>query len=338
MKLEAMLEELVKAPGVSGSEGQAAEVAAKLLKECGAFDVRVENGSVIGSAGREKGHPHILLDAHMDQVGMVVTSLKEGGFLTVASCGGIDARLLPGQRLMVHGEESIPAVVCSTPPHLAANDGKIPEITELFLDTGLSLEKLEKIVSLGDTVTFDTPMETLVNKRAAGPGMDNKASVAAVLYAVSKLKKDLDCRVTVLFSSQEEVGARGAKVHAFSEKPDMALVLDVTFGKAPKDNSKFPMNIGGGPAIGLAPTLSRELGDKLAKLAKKQEIPIQYEVMGGGTGTNADDISTTRNGIPTVTLSVPLAYMHTPIEMVDLEDIRNTGLLIGAFLESIRKD
>lgn len=322
---------LCGAPGVSGAEGSAAQVASQLL----ARHARVRKdalGSVIGEIDGED--PHILLDAHLDQIGLIVTDIDAQGFLRVEKCGGIDTRTLYGQNVTVWGVDPLPGVLCSTPPHLrkAEDVNKAPEWKELAVDIGLNAQQACEKVRLGDRITFDTKPAQLLNERMTAPALDDRAGVAALLLALEKAKGKLRNRVTVAFTVQEEVGTRGAGPAAFSIKPDKAVVVDVSFAMSPGCPAHKCGKLGGGAMIGVAPTLSAGMSADFVRLAQTHGIAHTLEVMGGETGTNADVIDISRGGVETGLLSIPLRYMHTSAEVVDLRDVEAVADLLARYL------
>ena len=190
-----------------------------------------------------------------------------------------------------------------------------------------------EIISPGDRVSFDTPFMQLCGDLAAAHSMDDRCGIAAILYALELLNdKSVSYNVTVLFSTQEEVGECGAEIAAYNLNPDVAVAVDVSFALGHGDDPVKCGKLGEGPMIGISPTLSRDVSESLIKTAKENNIPWQTEVMNGTTGTNADRFSVSRGGIKSCTLSVPLRYMHTPSEVISIEDIRNTGKLLAKWI------
>ena len=334
MNLKEKLFELTKATGVAGDEFSASAVACNMIKEY-ASDAYIDDfGNVIGNIGeRTDNKSHILLDAHIDEIGFIVTFITDEGFLKVSNCGGIDRRLLLAQQVTVFGEEEIKGIITSVPPHLESDSKKVPKVEDIFIDIGMSKEKAEEIVSLGDRVSIDSESRELLNNRVMSKAIDDRAGVLAILYAFEKAKgKDLAYSVAVLFSAQEETGERGAKIAAYNINPDLAIAVDVSFALTADDSEYKCGKMSEGVMIGVAPSLSKDMSNAMINLAKEKNIPYQIEVMNGKTGTNADEISVTRKGVKSVTLSLPLKYMHTPIEVIDLKDIESTGDLIAEFL------
>lgn len=324
---------LSEACGASGSETAAAELALGMLREY-CPDAEIRNGNVIGRYGAfADGRPHLVLDAHIDQIGMIVTYITDDGFIKVGNLGGIDRRLLPAQPVVVHGKKDIKGVVCSVPPHLSKGEGKVLSFEDVAIDTGMSADELKRIVSLGDTVTFDVKCRKLAGSRITGGALDDRCGVAAILYALELLKDSpLKYNVTVIFSAQEELGERGAKIGAFELDPDIAIAVDVSFAYAEGEDRLKCGDLGKGAMIGISPSLSRRISDALTEAAENAKLPYQTEVMNGLTSTNADRYSVSRGGSEACTVSIPLRNMHTPVEVIDLADVELTGRLLAEFI------
>ena len=333
MDIRSTVVSLSEISGTSGSESKAAQLALGMLREY-CPDAEIINGNVTGKFGTHReGLPSLLLDAHIDQIGFAVTYITDDGFIKVGNIGGIDRRLLPAQPVVVHGSRDIKGVICSVPPHLTSGGSEVLEMDDVAIDTGLTKEELEKLVSLGDSVTFDVTCRDLIGSRITGGALDDRCGVASILYALELLKdSDLAYNVTVLFSTQEEVGERGAKIGAFEITPDIALAVDVSFAYAIGEEESKCGYLGKGPMIGISPSLSREISDELINTAKSADIPYQIEVMSGLTGTNADRFSVNRCGAKACTVSIPLRNMHTPVEVIDITDAEQTAKLLAAYI------
>ncbi len=334
MNLTEILRELSNTEGVSGYEQSAGAKARALLREYCPDAYIDQSGNVIGTiASSDENALHVLLDAHLDQVGFIVTAITDEGFIKAGNVGGLDMRIMPAQNVLIHGKKNIPGVIASVPPHLSGGEEKVLSVTDMLIDTGFGKEELEKTISLGDRISFDTPFMSLQNDRIASRSMDDRCGIAAILYALELLKnKELPCRLSVLFSSQEETGEIGAANAAYSLNPDIAIAVDVSFAMAHGDDSVKCGKMGGGAMIGISPTLSGELSRSLISTAEKENISWQYEVMNGTTGTNADRFSVSRGGSKSCTVSIPLRYMHTPSEVISLGDVENTGRLLAAWI------
>lgn len=335
-ELTELLRRLCDAPGTSGWEDAAAAVLMKELEAMAPLaEIRKDAmGNVTAFLGDKTAPRQILMDAHLDQIGLVVTHITDDGFLKVANVGGMDRRVLPCSSVTVWGRETIPGVVSFLPPHLTKSDGdKYPELTEYSIDIGRTKEEAEAVISLGDRILVNGPVQPLLGTRVTGAALDDRAGCAALLLCAKALNdRILDCGVTFAFTGREEVGCEGAKTAAYLIEPTEALVVDVTFGDQPGVSKEKTGRLGGGPMIGVAPSLDRRMKDTLVSLAKEMELPYQLEVMGGTTGTNADTITVTKEGIPTVTLSIPLRYMHTPAEVIDTDDVITTARLLTAYV------
>lgn len=339
MDTKKLLLEFSAKNGVAGLESEAAEYGGKLLEPFGA--VRISPlGSVICTV-REPGNnkPHIMLDAHIDEVGMVVTYIEEKGFLRVAACGGIDNRLLLAAPVTVHAKGGrIPGVICSIPPHLNKDKSgsKNKKTDEIYIDIGAADKaSAEKLVRAADRVTIDSQPRELLNGLVSGKAIDDRAGCVSLLKALEYLDGQFDCGLTVVFSSMEEVGGQGARTAAYAVDPTHAVVVDVSFAYTPDSQKEKCGELCKGPMIGFSPILESGASQKLCELCEQNGIPHQREVMGGKTGTNADSIAVTRAGVRTALISIPQKYMHTPIETVAVEDVENTGRLIAAFVRHI---
>ncbi len=332
-----ILQRLSLASGVSGMEGNACQVATQLLGKYSKNVVCDSFGNVYANIVEPKdGAPVILLDAHIDEVGLIVTDIDDDGFLKVAKCGGVDRRLLLAQQVTVHGKESLTGMITSKPPHLESDEErkKVPDFDDISIDIGMDKASAKQFVSLGDRVTFYSEYRPLLNGRVSVKAVDDRGGVTAILYALELLKnKKLDCGLSVLFSSQEELGLRGATIGSYLLKPDIAVSVDVSFGYTSDAPEHKCGKMGEGPMIGIAPTLDREIGNELMITATENSIAYQLEVMGEETSTNADAIGMMRGGIKTGLVSIPIRYMHTSIETVVLSDIENVGCLLAKYVE-----
>jgi len=332
MDTTTMLLELSRQTGTPGQEGDAVSYAQKLLDTYGETALTPLGSLICTVRPATPGGPHILLDAHIDQVGMVVTFIEEDGFLRVANCGGIDRRVLPASPVVIHGAKGkLCGVVASTPPHLSSGEGKTKPVDELCVDVGLRGEEAKKAVRPGDRVTLYSHARPLLGGQVSGSAMDDRAGCVAILKALEYLEGYRpECGLSVLLSTMEEVGGQGARTAAFALRPTLAIAVDVSFAHTPDAPRAKCGVLGDGPMVGVAPILSSRLSRKLGEIAESEDIPCQWEVMAGATSTNADSIAVAGEGVEAGLLSVPLKYMHTAIETVSLADVENTGKLIAA--------
>jgi endoglucanase len=335
MKINRILAELCSAAGVSGAENGACEAAAGMLKRY-TDDVNIDCfGCVTGYVGRRgSGKPVLLLEAHIDEIGFIVTYIDEKGFLRVGQCGGTDRRLYAAQRVTIHTDNgAVRGIICTLPPHVASDSKKAMKLEEVAIDIGCtSREEAEKLTAPGDRVTIENGLTELMGTRVTAKAIDDRSGVAAVLYALELLRgAELPYDIEVLFASQEEVGSRGAVIAAYRSSAEKAIATDVSFAYTPDAKKHECGEMGKGAMIGISPVLDREMTAELRALAIKLGIPWQSEVMGGSTGTDADDISVSRGGIRTALVSIPLKYMHTPVEVVDTADIEAVAKLMAAY-------
>lgn len=333
----AMTKRLCEAPGTSGREDGAAEVAEELLAPLGPV-TRNPLGSVLCTVNQgEPGAPHLMLEAHLDQIGMVVTRLEKGGFLRVANVGGLDCRLLPASPVTVHAKGGrYSGVISSTPPHLCDGKEKPPKMEDILIDTGLSDELAQETFSPGDPITLDGAFALMANDRMLSPCQDDRVGCVAVIAAAKMLKESgTKCKVTVCLSAQEETSGYGAGTAAFALAPDLALLVDVSFGDGfgVKDHECGKMD--GGTEIDLAPAVNRGIFDRLRELAKEKDIPWQTHIMGGRTGTDTDIVASSGRGVKCGLLSIPLRSMHTAVETVSARDVLSTARLMAEFAKEV---
>lgn len=326
---------LCNAVGVGGQQ-QVADVAKALLKPFTNDIVTDTLGNIIATIpATTENAPCVLLEAHMDEIGFLVTNITEEGFLRVACCGGIDKRCLAATPVTVWGKETLNGVFCSTPPHLKKEkENKAADEHDLCIDVGMPAADVKALVPLGTRVSFVANFTQMQGDCVTSKALDNRAGVVAILYALSLLKgKALPCNIKVLFAVQEELGCRGAQTGSFAIDANAAIVTDVSFAHTADSKKENCGELGKGAMLGVGPVLSHALSTQLEQLAIENNIPYQAEVLGARTGTDADVISISRCGIPTALLSIPLRYMHTPVETVNCNDIAAVGSCIAAFVE-----
>lgn len=333
--LSSLVLSLAAARGVSGCEGSAAELAKNELSQY--MSVRSDAlGNVIGECG--DGNINVLLDAHIDQIGMVVTEITDKGFVKVCKCGGMDSRVLAAHEVVILGKEPVFGVVTSTPPHLKDkdDDNKAAKFDDISIDIGMTADEARAFIASGDRVVLKGVQSELVNGYISSPSLDDRCGVASILRCLELLRdKKHNCRLTALFSVQEETGGSGASVGAFAIQPDIAIAVDVSFGTAPDVSKEKSGALGGGTMIGFSPVLDNALSNCLKKIAKEKDIEYQIEAVGSRTGTNADNIQNTGIGTRMGLLSVPLRNMHTGVEVVNPEDIESTARLMAELILSL---
>lgn len=337
--IENALRDLSLAQGVTGDERSAAKIAEGYLRPLVDETWIDDLGNLYGI--RRSKHPQaktVLLDAHMDEVGMMVTG-NEGGLLKFSTCvGGVDHRLLPNLGVKVLTEMPMDGVI--TCPLSLTQDkeaqGKPFDLDDLKIDCGLTEEEAKKI-PVGTRVCYGTE-PWIVGDRFFGKSTDDRACFVSLLYAMELLKdEELPVNVVVLGSVQEEETGLGALSGAFRMEPDVAFVTDVTFGDSPDSPANHCVPVGGGCAIGYSPMLDRHYTALLQKLALRHQIPYVQEIMEGSTGTNSMHTQIAGCGVPSVLVSLPQRYMHTPVESVSISDIKALGKLAAVFLRDFEE-
>jgi len=341
VEIRRFLSDICEVYGVSGFEHQVAALIKAAL--CPFADQvrqdKLGNVAFYKRGEREEGAgPRILLAAHMDEIGLMITKIEEGGFLRFAPVGGIDPRAIVGQEVLIFGRKALPGVIGAKPPHLTDADEreKGHEMEDLFIDLVLSEQEVRRQVSAGDLAVIRRESLALAGNTFVAKALDDRAGVAVLLHCLQELSKlrhrsDVFAVVTV----QEEVGVRGATVSAYGILPDIGIAVDVTHGEMPGVPEHETAQLGKGPVICLGPNIHPKLGAELQRLAKECLIPHQLEVSPGPTATDARAIQVTRDGIPAALISIPLRYMHTSVELVDLEDVRQAGRLLAHFIVAV---
>ena len=290
---------------------------------------------LLKKCGRENA-PKILIDTHFDEIGMYVSEIKEGGFLSVVNIGGLDTRILQAADVMIYGKKLLRGVIASTPPHLArAEDkGTLCTVDKLLIDTGYSKERLSSLVSIGTPVGFAPKYTRLGEKMLAGKGFDNKACAACAISAITKVKpEELAGDVYLLLSAHEETDRLGGVVcGAYRIFPNYAMVIDVNLGRTPDTPKHETVELGKGSSVTLSAVTDRKLTARVCELAAEKALPIQKIVSASSTGTNAETLGLVKSGIPTVDVGLPLKSMHTYNEVLHLEDCQNLEALIAAFI------
>ena len=335
MDTKAILKQLAEAAGVSGYEHAVRDLVIEVF-QARADSVRVDTlGNVLAlKRGTEPAPGRIMLAAHMDEIGLIVTKLDKG-FIRFTQVGGFDPRVLLGQEVIVHGRRPLPGIIASRPPHVLPPEerDKVIPMDKLFIDVGLPEDEVQELVAVGDLITVRRELLELKNGFVAGKAMDDRASVVAIvatLEALQSVQHTWD--VFAVATVQEEVGLKGAITSAYGVNPDVGIALDVTFAKQPGAGEEASVELDKGPGIAFGPNIHPKLFDKLVAVAKRHEIPHQIEPIPGHTGTDAWAIQVTRAGIPTALVSIPLRNMHTSVEMLSLRDIERVGRLLAAFI------
>lgn len=329
-EINALLEKLSNANGISGAEGAVAKI---IRDEVAPYVDEITTDRMGNLVAIKKGDDFkIMLAAHMDEIGLMVQYIDEKGFIRFVGVGGWYNPVLVSQRVILHGEKGdVPGVLGMKPPHVMEEaDRKKPiELANLFIDVGAhSAEEVEAMgITVGTTVTIERDYQPLAGTVVTGKALDNRVGCAMLIGAL----KEMETKHTIyaVFTVQEEVGLKGAKTAAFSLNPDVAVATDVTIpGDSPGiERRKAPVFMGEGPVVVMVSASGRghladpRMVDWLKKTAKKHDIKIQLEV-GDGGNTDASAINFERGGIPSVPVSVPARYIHSPVEVIDLKDLQ----------------
>ena len=331
MNLESTLQALCAIPAVSGFEPGAADaIHALFAPYCDEF-YSTPLGSHVGV--RRCGKPNsplLLIDGHLDQVGGHVTKI-ENGF--VYYTGNLDRRVLPGAELIVHGRKPLRGIVCVLPTHQIDDPSKLPEQDAIAIDLGLTDDEAKSLVSPGDQVTYAPDFLKLANDYICTPSIDDRAAIAAGLYALALVRgEDIGIDVALCASAGEEVGGAGARTAAFSTMPDWAIALDVSFASQPGADDEDMLSDRCGATIARGPHMNRVLTQRLFDLADRDGIPYDIEVEAGSTGTNTSSIRIAGDGIACALIGLPMRGMHTSAETIHLSTIEAAGRLLAAFI------
>ena len=335
---------LTALPSVSGFEEMAFPGLEKICE--GRFDEikTLPTGSFIGIKRCGKANAErLLLDAHLDQIGFVVSGYAGEGFLKVAAVGGIDTRVLCANEVWIYGDGGkIPGVFSSVPPHLrGSGDSKKPiKLEDLCVSTYLEEDELKEKVRIGTPVGFKCTPELLANDRMASVQLDDKICIAAILRAIDLIKDEhLACDIYALFAGGEEIGYKGAVTGGWDIDPHYAIALDVG-GAAGPDSPAWRQDcrIGDGGIISYSATLDRAFTKRIIGEAEKNGI--KYKLIGEPTRTGTDSmvLATVREGVTAALISIPLRNMHTYTEVISLHDVEETAKLLAAVIKSLGKD
>jgi len=295
------------------------------------------------------GSPRLMLAGHADEIAMAVNWIDDNGYIYVRKLGGVDPAITKAQRITIHTRAGpVKGVVGNVAPHLMRDDGdkdrKVPRIHDLFVDIGVkSRREAEKLVRVGDPITLNDEFELLRNDLAIARAFDNRIgtfAVAETLRLLANEKGKLRAEVNAVSNIMEEVGLLGARQIAYTLKPDVAVVVDVTHATDYPTVSKAQH---GEIAIGKGPTLTHggsshpEVVARLEKIAEQRRMKVQHEAVSGSSGTDTDVIFWTRGGIPSALVSLPNRYMHSPVELVSLRDLEQIPELLSAFALSLAR-
>ena len=332
MNTKEVLKSLIKYPGVAGCEEEFARAVCDMLKEYNVDARLTKVNSVVGIVGEfQKDKKTVLIEAHLDRIGLIVSEILDDGFVKFLTLGGVDERILVASEVYILGKEKCYGVIGAVPPHLRQEkETKNPKICDMVIDTGLTKEEAELKFSVGDPILLKSDFAELLNDKVSSAALDNRAGMAAVFGCLEFIKdRNTEVNVCVAFTVGEELGLQGAKTLISGDAPDFAIVIDVTHGRTHDSEKSDTFPLGSGAIICRGPNLHNEKTLKIIDLAEKEGIPYDIEVSAGSTGTNAWALQISGKGVPCALISIPLKFMHTTVEMADINDINYVAKLLS---------
>lgn len=331
-----LLDRLRSIPTPSGFEDRGDGAVLSLLSPFFDEGKRIGVNSLLFTkkCGKEKAK-RVLIDAHFDELGLIVTSVREDGLLTASKLGGFDPRTFTASKFTLHAKEELCAVALKE-PYLPSKSKKLPKPGEFLLFTGLTKEELTDLgVRVGTPASFERFTEKLGEDQYYGPYMDDKSCAVCAVYAVEALKgKKLCCDVCLLLSSQEESYGAGFPTGAYAAEPDEIIVVDVDLGFTPETGESETVKPDNGASVAISVQTDRKVTKELLRVAGERQIPVQPTMNVRSTGTNASGAPFLAGGIPTAVVGLPLKYMHTQTETLYKRDVEAVGNLIAAYIES----
>lgn len=344
IKVPAFLTELLDARSPSGYEDEARLVVRQFVEESAdSFEIDPLGNCL--SVLNSKGSPTLMLAGHIDELGLIIKHVDDNGYLYFDVIGGHDRSLISGRRVSILGRKGIvKGVVGKRALHLMTPEDrrKVPPLHQMWIDVGAKDRKEAlSFITIGDPAVYDQSFELIRGSVATARAFDNKTGAYAInetLLRLAKLKK-ITARIVAVSTSQEEIGVRGAMTAAHSVNPDVAIAVDVSHATdhPDADHRKFgAFELGGGPILSRGPNIHPAVFERLMECAEKANIEVQIEAEPRPTGTDARAIQVARGGVPTGLVGIPLRYMHTPSEMIDLEDLEAVVALLVAFARSLK--
>lgn len=331
--------ELLNTPSPAGGEQEVQRKWAKYL-EGHAHKIEADHAGNVIAVVNPDAKFKVLLAGHCDEIGFIINRIDDKGYLYVSKVGGVNPKHAPGMRVEVLGyKQRITGVIGANPVHFSDDKDKV-EFEDLYIDCGAnSKEEIEKYVRFGDLAVYKREPELLLNDRVSGRGLDNRTGafiVAEVLKNVAQ--KNPQIGVYCISTVAEEIGLQGAYSAGAGIAPDAAIICDVTFATDHPgvDTNKYgEVFLGKGPALGIGPSVNKKLNDLIEKTAEKLQLKLQYELYTSSTGTDGDRIRYTGKGVPISLVSLPLRYMHAPVETASLKDMDEQIQLLTEFIVSL---
>lgn len=343
---KAYLKALLETPSVTGTEERVAALVRERLADTADTIETDVMGSVHATLKGTSGAPSVMISAHMDEVGLMVKHIDDAGFLRVVAVGGVDAAVLPGMRVDVHTQAGVlRGVVGRKPIHLIESDErtKVTPLSSLFIDLGMPARRVKESVRVGDVIAYGVGFERYGKGMAVSRGFDDKAGV----YIVTRVLEELAAvggapgDYVACCSVQEEIGLRGGMTSAYGVNPDVAIAFDVTHATdypSIDQNRYGEVVCGGGPVIARGPNINPIVFERLCQAAEDEGIKVQFEAEPGASGTDAQAMQVQRGGRASGLVSVPVRYMHTPIEVLKLSDLEATVSLLKRFVLNLDAD
>jgi endoglucanase len=341
----AFLHNLLRTPSPSGYERPIQDVVRAWAAPLSDKIQTDRHGNVIAALNPE-GSPRILLAGHCDQIGLMVQHIDENGFLYVQPIGGWDMQILLGQKLTVCSKQgSIPGVVSRRAPHLLTNEerNKVPLFTDIWVDIGAKDRKeAEELIRIGDPATIELGVCELRNGNICSPGLDDKVGVWTVMETLRLLhNRPIQAAVFCVSTVQEEVGLRGAATSAYGVHPTVGIAVDVCHATDTPGNDKKHLGeakLGGGPVLFRGPNISPRVFEVLETASRAAEIPFQLRGAPRATGTDANVIQISREGVAVGLIGIPNRYMHSPVEVCALNDLDQSARLLAEFCASVSSE
>ncbi len=338
------MENLLNQIGPSGFEGDTANVWKTEAEKFADRVWRDYHGNTIAVVNEGK-EPRVMLAGHIDEIGFMVKYIDDNGFISFAPIGGWDPQIAQGQRVWIKGKKGkVLGVIGKKPIHLLKPEERknVVDFSQMFIDIGAKDKKeAEEYVSVGDPIVIAHGFDRLLGDKIVARGFDDRIGAFAVLEAlrlVAEVKDEVKAAVYSVATVQEEIGLRGATTSAYGINPHIGIAVDVTFAMdTPGVDKKLvgDIKIGGGPVIARGPNINPKLFELLVKTAEEEGIPYQIEGIPRGTGTDANAIQLTRAGVAAALVSIPNRYMHSPVEIVSIEDVENVAKLLAALIKRI---
>jgi len=339
------LKKLIEVPSPSGFEQPVQRVIREELEKT-ADELKTDvHGNVI-AVKNPGGTPRIMLAGHCDEIGFMVKYIDENGFIYFSSIGGVDAHIVPGQRVKIHTRAGpILGVVGKKPIHVLEEEEKkkVVKLSQQWIDIGaVNKKEVEELVKVGDPITFAPGLERLQGDRVVGRGFDDKMGAFIICEVLKSLSNSsFSAALFVTSTVQEEVGLRGARTAAYAINPDLGIAVDAdSASDFPEIDKKKEgeIKIGKGPVLFKGPNINPKLGEILIQIAEENKIPYQIAGESRATPTDANVIQISRAGVAAALVSVPIRYLHTPVEILSLNDIENAVKLLNCFILQVKKE